>query len=1100
MKYHEKPAHFRELFSNLLPILLALFIWTNPILAQNNEELITLSLKNKTIGEALETINKRYNYTFVLRTPDIDTKRKVSIDVKQQKIENVLNNLFRGQDVSFDINNKTVRISKTVRQQDTEPTQAATVRSVTGQVTDISGEPMIGVSVMVKGSSNGVVTNIDGKYELKVGHPNEVLQYSFLGYLSQEKRIGDNRVLNVTLEEDVKKLDEVVVVGYSVQKKKDITGAVSTVLAKDIENIPVNDFGSALAGRSAGVQVITPSGKPNEGFSIRVRGATSINAGNEPLYVVDGVPTSDTKTINPSEIESITVLKDASSAAIYGNAGANGVVLITTKRGRKGEAQIELNAYYGFSERAKRIDVLNKDEYQDLLSDLGYPAMDQSVYNANIDWQDEMFRNAAMQNYQLSISGGNDKSLYYISAGFIKQDGIVKPSSFERMNFKINLEQELKKWIKVGTNLSYSKINDVDVSDGNSETVILQAITTPSVVGKYNADGTFPTLPFLSSLENPLSAVESYTRDYVYHKLLGNLYAEISFTPDLKLKTSMGIEMGASRYKEFLDPFSSAWGRNQQGQASYNTSLNYKWINEEILTYSKKLGDHSFSALAGFVASRYVGESANSSIRGFSDNKIHSMNAGTVLNKPSEDYGASTNASVLARVTYDYQNKYLATVNFRADGSSRFAKRNRWGYFPSVSLGWRVSNEEFFKNLNIENTISNLKLRVGWGQNGNQRIDRDAPLTLIGTNNENQWYFGNGYSQGYVPTYVGNADIKWETSQQTNVGLDMSFFKNSLDVSMDFYVKKTSDMLLNMPIPSFGAFPNSPFFNAGDLKNTGFEIVVNYRNQIGKDFNYNVGLNMSTYKTEVTKLTSEYLSGNTSRTYVGGPIGRFWGYKQIGIFQNQEEIDNYVDKNGTKIQPNAQPGDFKFAKLGESGELNDDDDRTFIGDPNPDLIYGFNLGFSYKNFDVSMAFQGTIGNDIWNVAKGSLASAGRQNALADAYTKAWTKDGDLDAVYPRITNSDSNNNMRGSSFYVENGSYLRLQNMQIGYTLPSHICQKSKLFSSCRFYVSGQNIFTLTGYSGLDPELGINNPLDMGVDTTRYPSSRTFTFGVNLQF
>jgi len=307
-------------------------------------------------------------------------------------------------------------------------------------------------------------------------------------------------------------------------------------------------------------------------------------------------------------------------------------------------------------------------------------------------------------------------------------------------------------------------------------------------------------------------------------------------------------------------------------------------------------------------------------------------------------------------------------------------------------------------------------------------------------------------------------------------------------------------MLLNMPIPSFGAFPNSPFFNAGDLKNTGFEIVVNYRNQIGKDFNYNVGLNMSTYKTEVTKLTSEYLSGNTSRTYVGGPIGRFWGYKQIGIFQNQEEIDNYVDKNGTKIQPNAQPGDFKFAKLGESGELNDDDDRTFIGDPNPDLIYGFNLGFSYKNFDVSMAFQGTIGNDIWNVAKGSLASAGRQNALADAYTKAWTKDGDLDAVYPRITNSDSNNNMRGSSFYVENGSYLRLQNMQIGYTLPSHICQKSKLFSSCRFYVSGQNIFTLTGYSGLDPELGINNPLDMGVDTTRYPSSRTFTFGGNLQF
>uniref|UniRef100_UPI002665FB59 SusC/RagA family TonB-linked outer membrane protein n=1 Tax=Phocaeicola coprocola TaxID=310298 RepID=UPI002665FB59 len=405
-----------------------------------------------------------------------------------------------------------------------------------------------------------------------------------------------------------------------------------------------------------------------------------------------------------------------------------------------------------------------------------------------------------------------------------------------------------------------------------------------------------------------------------------------------------------------------------------------------------------------------------------------------------------------------------------------------------------------FINLIPPTGISNFKLRLGWGQNGNQRINRDAPYTLIGTNNEMQWYFGNSYSQGYIPTYTGNSEIKWETSQQTNVGVDLAFFRNSLDVSMDFYVKKTSDMLLEMPVPSFGGFANSPFFNAGDLKNTGFELVLNYRNQIGKDFHYNVGLNMSTYKTTVTALTSEYLSGSNSRTYVGGPIGRFWGYKQIGIFQSQEEIDNYVDKNGTKIQPNAKPGDFKFAKLGGEGELNDDDDRTFIGDPNPDLIYGFNLGFNYKNFDVSMAFQGTIGNDIWNTSKGTLATAGNQNALAEAYTDAWRQEGDIDAKYPRITNADSNNNYRASSFYVEDGSYLRLQNLQIGYTLPAYICQKTKLFSSCRLYLSGQNVFTLTGYSGLDPEIGVDNPLDMGVDNTRYPAARSFTFGVNLQF
>mgnify|MGYP001651377345 CR=1 FL=1 len=473
---------------------------------------------------------------------------------------------------------------------------------------------------------------------------------------------------------------------------------------------------------------------------------------------------------------------------------------------------------------------------------------------------------------------------------------------------------------------------------------------------------------------------------------------------------------------------------------------------------------------------------------------VNGLGMGVTPQIPTSSIVEWNMVSFLARAEYNYKERYLLTASYRADGSSRFGAGNKWAGFP-VGLAWRINEESFVKDLGV---FYNLKLRFGYGRSGNTAIPSYRSLSTIASS----FYpmYGSDLSYGASIDRPANPSLRWETTDMVNLGLDMSFFKNSLDVSMDFYVKKTSDMLLNMPIPSFGAFPNSPFFNAGDLKNTGFEIVVNYRNQIGKDFNYNVGLNMSTYKTEVTKLTSEYLSGNTSRTYVGGPIGRFWGYKQIGIFQNQEEIDNYVDKNGTKIQPNAQPGDFKFAKLGESGELNDDDDRTFIGDPNPDLIYGFNLGFSYKNFDVSMAFQGTIGNDIWNVAKGSLASAGRQNALADAYTKAWTKDGDLDAVYPRITNSDSNNNMRGSSFYVENGSYLRLQNMQIGYTLPSHICQKSKLFSSCRFYVSGQNIFTLTGYSGLDPELGINNPLDMGVDTTRYPSSRTFTFGVNLQF
>ena len=1084
MKYHEKPAHFRELFSNLLPILLALFIWTNPVLAQNNGELITLSLKNKTIGEALETINKRYNYTFVLRTPDIDTKRKVSIDAKQQKIEDVLNNLFRGQDVSFDINNKTVRISKNVRQKDAESTQAATARNVTGQVTDSSGEPMIGVSVMVKGSNNGVVTNMDGKYEIKIDHPNQVLQYSFLGYLSQEKRIGDNRMLNVTLEEDVKKLDEVVVVGYSVQKKKDITGAVSTVLAKDIENIPVNDFGSALAGRSAGVQVITPSGKPNEGFSIRVRGATSINAGNEPLYVVDGVPTSDTKTINPSEIESITVLKDASSAAIYGNAGANGVVLITTKRGRKGEAQIELNAYYGFSERAKRIDVLNKDEYQDLLSDLGYPAMDTSVYNANIDWQDEMFRNAAMQNYQLSISGGNEKSLYYISAGFIKQDGIVKPSSFERMNFKINLEQELKKWVKIGTNLSYSKINDVDVSDGNSETVILQAITTPSVVGKYNADGTFPTLPFLSSLENPLSAVESYTRDYVYHKLLGNLYAEISFTPDLKLKTSMGIEMGASRYKEFLDPFSSAWGRNQQGQASYNTSLNYKWINEEILTYTKKIGDHSFSALVGFVASRYVGESANSSIRGFSDNKIHSMNAGTVLNKPSEDYGASTNASVLGRVTYDYQNKYLATVNFRADGSSKFGVNNRWGYFPSFSLGWRLTGEEFMKPLDW---LSDLKLRVGWGQVGNDQVGYYSSYGIYG--------IGANYNMdgvilpGYYQSQIGNDKLRWERTTQTNVGLDFSFLNGRMTLTADAYYKKTTDLLLMVKLPQTSGF-DSGMQNVGSVVNKGLEFQLTTRNLTG-ELKWTTDFNISTNKNEVTDMAGspaiftgsldKKISGNVSIIQKEQALGSFYGFQAAGVNPQNGRM-MYEKANGMLVYEE---------------DLSADEDRRILGCAQPKFLYGINNVFSYKNFDLSFFFQGSYGNDIYNATRMFTEGMFDSRNQSDRVLMRWRNPGD----YTTVPRAEKDKYPAISSRFVEDGSYFKLKNVKLSYTLPRPLTRKA-LMDRVTVYISGDNLVTFTNYRGYDPEVNIGGGSSsaMGIDQGVFPHARTYILGATIVF
>lgn len=1003
---------------------------------------------------------------------------------------------------------------------------AQQTKNISGTVYDSNtGETLIGVSIVETGTTNGTVTDMDGKYTLKI--TSGQVTFSYVGYKKETLNIPKSGVYNARLESD-NKLDEVVVVGYGTQRKSDLTGSLSSISSKDIKNYAVSNASELLTGKAAGVFVAASSGQPGSDAVIRIRGLGTVND-NNPLYVVDGQFMDNISSLNPSDIERMEVLKDASASAIYGSRGSNGVILITTKGGVKGETVVTLDAYVGVKNSYKALDMMNSDQYYNFImeaykhDDTFQNSMKNKFTNQynkgyNTNWWNEVTRTAFNQNYNLSIRKGSEKSRSAISLGYVDDQGAIITTEFRRLSLKLNQEYDINDYITVGATVNLAKIKKRDagaipsfdfIQKADPFTPVINPLVDPSSAN-YEYNKYAPTE--WSYDPNPVAMLELPNRYNDIFNVFGNAFAQLKLAKGLSYRIQYSFERYQDVGKDFRPVYTSTFSEdnlankeskyNTETQLSNSSYVTSNYLVEQRLNYNGSWKKHNLDAMVAMTYEKNSNEGINAFKRNAlgNDDIYQILSAQTIGDQASGDKVTSSMLSYLGRVNYSYDDRYLATVNFRADGSSRFAKNNRWGYFPSVSLGWRISNEAFFKNLNIDNTLSNLKLRLGWGQNGNQRIDRDAPLTLIGTNKEMQWYFGDKYKQGYVPTYVGNADIKWETSQQTNIGLDMSFFKNSLEVTMDFYIKETNDMLLNMPIPSFGAFPNSPFFNAGDLKNTGFELVTNYRNRIGKDFNYNVGLNLSTYKTEITKLSSEYLSGNVSRTYVGGPIGRFWGYKQIGIFQNQQEIDSYTDKNGTKIQPNAKPGDFKFAKLGEAGALNDDDDRTFIGDPNPDLIYGFNLGFNYKNFDVSMAFQGMLGNDIWNVAKGTLSSAGRQNALAAAYTKAWTKEGDTNALYPRITNSDSNNNMRGSSFYVEDGSYLRLQNMQIGYTIPSQLCRKSNLFSSCRIYVSGQNLFTLTGYSGLDPELGINNPLNMGVDTTRYPSSRTFTFGVNLQF
>lgn len=1004
---------------------------------------------------------------------------------------------------------------------------AQSAKKVSGTVYDAgTGEALIGVSILEVGTSNGTITDFEGKYSLEV--TDGKLSFSYIGYKTQTLTVSASGVYDIKLESDNEQLDEIVVIGYGTQKKSDLTGSLSSISNKDIKNYAVSNASELLTGKAAGVFVAASSGQPGADAVIRIRGLGTVND-NNPLYVVDGQFMDNIGSLNPADIERIEVLKDASACAIYGSRGSNGVILITTKGGVKGETVVTLDAYVGIKNSYKALDMMNSEQYYNFITEAykDDPTFvgekkekftNQYKKGYDTDWWDEVTRTAFTQNYNVSIRKGTDKSRSAISLGYVGDQGAIITTEFNRLSLRLNQEYDINDYITVGATLNGAKIRSRDtgaitsfdfIQKADPFTPVINPLVDPSSPN-YEYNKYAPTE--WSFDPNPVAMLEQPDRYNDKFNVFGNVFAQIKLFKGLSYRVQYSFERNHDVFKDFRPAFESTFSEDnlantggkylEETQLTNNSSVVFNYLVEQRLNYNTSFGKNSLDAMVAMTYEKNTSEGINGYKRGAlgNDEIYHILDAQTVGDQVSGGKTTSAMLSYLGRVNYSYDDRYLATVNFRADGSSRFAKGNRWGYFPSVSLGWRMSNESFFQNLNIDNIVSNVKVRLGWGQNGNQRINRDAPLTLIGTNNEMQWYFGNAYSHGYVPTYTGNPDIRWETSQQTNVGLDLAFFRNSLDVSMDFYVKKTNDMLLEMPIPAFGGFSNSPFFNAGDLKNVGFEVVMHYRNQIGKDFSYNIGLNMSTYKTTVTQLTSEYLSGNNSRTYVGGPIGRFWGYQQIGIFQNQEEIDNYVDKNGNKIQPNARPGDFKFAKLGEEGPLNDDDDRTFIGDPNPDLIYGFNLGFAYKNLDVSMAFQGTLGNDIWNTAKGTLATAGNQNALAEAYTNAWRQEGDVNVKYPRITNSDTNNNMRASSFYVEDGSYLRLQNMQIGYTLPSSVCQKTKLFSSCRFYVSAQNLFTLTGYTGLDPEIGVDSPLNMGVDNTHYPTSRTFTLGVNLQF
>ena len=952
---------------------------------------------------------------------------------------------------------------------------------VTGKVTIANGETLPGVNVLLKGSTIGTITDAEGNYSINATEG--TLVFSFIGYQGQEVEIAGRSVVDIVMEVDVTTLEQVVVVGYGVQKRKDITTAVVVVDEEAIRDRPMVSAAEALQGKAAGVQVVQPSGKPGGDISVRIRGATSVLAGNEPLYVVDGVPTTDIRGLNPNDIASMSVLKDAASASIYGARAANGVVLITTKRGNANKPAIRFNAYTGFSKLRKTIDVLNTDQYRDLMEEVLGPGSVDPAITHNANWNDEVFGTGKNESYQLSFSGGTDKSRYMISGNYLNQEGIVEPAKFDRYSIRVNLDNEVKKWLKIGTSLNFLSSKTKDTPDNLSSGrggVIMSALNTPPFLNVYNPDGSgeFDPNPFQPSWENPIAYMEGPDQEVIDNRLFGNVTGEIFLGEDLTFKTNLGIDVGTHQWDYYLDPFRTVYGRQQNGIGQADKSNSASWLWENTLNYAKTIGKNNFSILAGTSIQEYRSDNSFLSGNDFpADANVRTINAANTIfgSTGREEWSL---ASFFGRATYDYDGKYLLTASLRRDGSSKLA--NRWGTMPSVSAGWRISSESFMDGVDM---VDDLKLRVGYGVNGNQEgISNYAQYGLISYSRRQPTDPLSGPATQQIS--YGNPDLKWETTTQTNFGVDLALLESRLIFTFDAYVKKTEDLLLDVQLGSGAGDITNIQTNAGSLENKGVELNISSIN-VDKELRWNTDFNISFNRNEVTglKFTDVYYYGpiysnnqDVAIVRKGLPLGTFFGYVSEGV--------------------DPATGDMTFKDLNGNGIL-DPDDRQVIGDAQPDFTFGFTNSLSYKRFDLNVFFQGGVGNDVYNATRVDLEGMFDSKNQSTAVLNRWTPENPNTDI-PRAGNI---NNVRNSTRFVEDGSYIRLKAITLAYNVNPEFLNKFGV-NKLSVYTTGQNLLTFTNYSGFDPEVNAfgRSSTELGVDYGTYPQAKTVTFGINLEF